>query len=102
MDQWMAYVSSAQNQEDILLWRALRNVRDGFYIDVGAADPASLSVTRLFYEQGWRGINLEPNAAYFASLSKARPRDINLPIGAGKQAGQFTFYNVADSGLSTF
>jgi FkbM family methyltransferase len=98
----MSYVSSAQNQEDILLWRALRQVKDGFYVDVGAADPVSLSVTRLFYEQGWHGINLEPNATYFATLSKARPRDINLPLGAGKDAGQHTFYNVGESGLSTF
>jgi FkbM family methyltransferase len=99
---FMQLVSSAQNQEDVMLWRSLRHVRDGFYIDVGAADPVSLSVTRVFYEQGWRGINLEPNAAYFATLHLARPRDINLPLGAGRESGQKTFYNVGDSGLSTF
>ncbi len=85
-----------------MLWRALRDVTGGFYIDVGAADPSSLSVTRIFYEHGWRGINLEPNAGYFAELSRARPRDINLPIGAGRTAGQSLFHDVGGSGLSTF
>jgi FkbM family methyltransferase len=98
----MKLISSAQNQEDVMLWRALRQVRGGFYIDVGAADPTDLSVTKIFYEQGWRGINLEPSPAYFTALSRARPRDINLRIGAGRETGARTFYNVANTGLSTF
>ena len=35
----MRFISYAQNNEDVLLWRALGHVRDGFYIDVGANDP---------------------------------------------------------------
>jgi FkbM family methyltransferase len=102
MNGTMPLVSSAQNQEDIMLWRALRQVEDGFYIDVGAADPAVDSVTRVFYEHGWRGINLEPNLAYFAALREARPRDVNLPFGAGRAAGTRTFHVVEGTGLSTF
>jgi FkbM family methyltransferase len=98
----MSLISFAQNQEDIMLWRALRQVRDGFYIDVGAADPSEWSVTRVFYEQGWHGINLEPNLSYFEPLHAARSRDINLPFGAGRESGQQTFYDVGGSGLSTF
>jgi FkbM family methyltransferase len=98
----MQLVSYAQNQEDIMLWRALRHVLGGFYIDVGAADPTDLSVTRIFYDRGWHGINLEPNPGYFAALAKARPRDINLAIGAGREAGQLTYHDVGGSGLSTF
>lgn len=85
-----------------MLWRALRDVENGFYIDAGAADPAELSVTRVFYEQGWHGLNLEPNPAFFAALSQARPRDINLLLGVGRQAGTSSFYNVGDGALSTF
>jgi FkbM family methyltransferase len=98
----MALVSFAQNQEDIMLWRALQNVRNGFYIDVGAADPVEWSVTKLFYDQGWCGINLEPQPEYFASLSKARPHDTNLRIAAGREAGSRTFHRIDKSGLSTF
>ena len=58
----MTFVSYAQNFEDVMLWRALREVTHGFYIDVGAADPDSDSVTRAFYDRGWSGINVEPVA----------------------------------------
>ena len=33
------FTSYAQNMEDIRLWRALRHVRSGRYIDIGAWDP---------------------------------------------------------------
>lgn len=95
-------MSYAQNQEDIMLWRALRHVQNGFYIDVGAADPSVLSVTRLFYDHGWSGINLEPNPDYFSSLVRERQRDINLSIGAGASNGSLTFHLIEGTGLSTF
>ncbi|MGF6645850.1 FkbM family methyltransferase [Paraburkholderia sp. GAS82] len=98
----MTLVSFAQNQEDILLWRALQQVSNGFYIDVGAADPSDLSITKLFYDHGWHGINLEPQGEYFASLSDARPHDINLRIAAGREAASLTFHRIDGSGLSTF
>ena len=33
------FVSYAQNYEDVMLWRALKHVKNGFYVDVGANDP---------------------------------------------------------------
>jgi hypothetical protein len=44
----MQLISYSQNNEDILLWRALKNVEKGFYIDVGANHPVDDSVTKLF------------------------------------------------------
>jgi hypothetical protein len=32
-----------------MLWRVLYDVKEGFYIDVGAAGPDDDSVTRAFY-----------------------------------------------------
>ncbi len=75
----MPLVSSAQTHEDIMLWRALRQVRDGFHIDLGATDPAASPVTRIFHEQGWRGVDPEPDPADFSGLSETRPRNIKLP-----------------------
>ena len=94
-------VSYAQNQEDIVLWRALRHVQHGFYVDVGANDPSDDSVTRLFYDRGWRGINVEPSPEYFARLHSARPRDINLACAAGDHDGSTTFYDTTTRGWST-
>ena len=70
----MAFVSHAQNFEDVMLWRALCHVRRGFYIDVGAADSSLYSVTRAFYDQGWCGINIEPVPAHFSALRNANVR----------------------------
>ena len=33
------FVSYAQHGEDVVLWRALSETRNGFYVDVGAFDP---------------------------------------------------------------
>ncbi|WP_175688787.1 FkbM family methyltransferase [Burkholderia anthina] len=98
----MTLLSFAQNQEDVMLWRALGHIRNGFYIDVGAADPVDLSVTKLFYDHGWHGINLEPQPAYFALLSAARPHDINLQLAAGREPASLIFHRIDGTGLSTF
>lgn len=98
----MTLISFAQNQEDIMLWRALRHIRNGFYIDVGAADPVEYSVTKLFYEHGWHGINIEPQPTYFELLSAVRPHDINLRLAAGREAASHLFHRIDGTGLSTF
>ena len=95
------FVSYAQNLEDVLLWRALQGVRDGFYIDIGANHPICDSVTKAFYDRGWHGINVEPVPSLYDKLVADRPRDINLcaAISAGKDSQ--TFFEVLGTGLST-
>jgi FkbM family methyltransferase len=96
------FVSYAQNFEDVMLWRALRHVGTGFYIDAGAYDPVSDSVTKAFYERRWRGINIEPAPAPYARLLAERPNDININAALGEQEGSAPFYLVAEgNGLST-
>ena len=79
-------ISYAQNFEDVMLWRALKHVEIGFYIDVGAHDPDMDSVTKAFYERGWRGINVEPISQWFERLQEKRPRDINLQLQQAQRA----------------
>lgn len=97
----MTFISYAQNFEDIRLWRALKYVENGFYIDVGANDPTSDSVTRAFYDHGWSGINVEPIQDYYDALCQQRSKDINLQCVAGETAQDLTFYAIAGTGLST-
>jgi FkbM family methyltransferase len=94
-------VSHAQNFEDVMLARALGNIKDGFYVDVGAWNPNIETVTRHFYERGWRGINVEPVPAYYAMLKTSRPRDINLCVAAGKENGRTAFTVIHSTGMST-
>ncbi|WP_228893752.1 FkbM family methyltransferase [Pseudoduganella aquatica] len=92
----MSFVSYAQNCEDVLLWRALGHVRNGFYIDVGANDPVLHSVSKAFYDSGWSGINIEPMPSYHAQFQAQRPRDLNLAVACGARDGEITLYEVPD------
>jgi FkbM family methyltransferase len=98
----MTFVSYAQNFEDVMLWRALKHVEQGFYIDVGAWSPDLDSVTRAFYERGWSGINIEPNPEFHQQLQQRRLRDRNLCLAVGDREGFLTMNFLSNSGLSTF
>ena len=95
------FISYAQNGEDILLFRALKHLAHGFYIDVGAQDPVEDSVTKAFYERGWRGINIEPVQHWHDRLVTDRPHDVNLKVAAADHSGELELFEVSDSGLST-
>jgi FkbM family methyltransferase len=94
-------VSYAQNFEDVILWRALKDVKDGLYIDVGAHDPDADSVSLLFYQRGWRGIHLEPVHEFAERLRLARPDEEVIEAAIGSETGPLTFYKIGDTGLST-
>jgi FkbM family methyltransferase len=95
-------VSFAQNAEDIRLWRALGAQPAGFYVDVGAGDPVTDSVTKLFYDAGWCGINVEPGPS-FPALVSARPRDVNLEVAIAVARGTRELWvSSPDPGLSSF
>jgi FkbM family methyltransferase len=97
----MNFISYAPNFEDVMLWRALRHVEHGFYLDVGAGAAVLGSVTQAFYQRGWRGINLEPARALHASLSAARPADVTLALLAGSTEAEALFYDSGDSQRSS-
>jgi FkbM family methyltransferase len=94
-------VSYAQNFEDVMLRRALQDIESGFYVDIGAADPDLDSVTRWFYSNGWRGINVEPDPRYFARLEELRSEDVNLQCAVGGASGNIIFNVTHAGGLST-
>lgn len=92
----------SQNQEDLILKSFFPNLTNGFYIDVGAHDPEYFSVTKLHYDSGWSGINIEPQKKYHSKLVKQRKRDINLNVAIGSRKTQKTFREYQDAdGLST-
>lgn len=96
-------ISYAQNGEDIVLFRLFRDQLFGRYIDVGAAHPVSDSVTKIFYDRGWRGINIEPSPVEFALLQAARDGDVNLAVALSDHVGTASLYlgSSDQSGLGT-
>jgi FkbM family methyltransferase len=100
MNQMISY---AQNGEDVILRRIFENQKTGFYIDIGASHPEFLSVTKHFYDQGWRGINVDPLKKSIDIFVKERPRDINLNLAISSENGLRDFFEVTDyPELSTF
>lgn len=98
----MSFISFAQNFEDVLLWRALKDVEQGCYVDVGAQHPRIDSVSQAFHDHGWRGIHVEPSPQYAEMLRDGRPGDIVLEAAVGSKRGKAVFHNIPDTGLSTF
>ncbi|WP_347485395.1 FkbM family methyltransferase [Vandammella animalimorsus] len=97
----MLFVSYAQNFEDVILWRALGHVENGFYIDIGAQDPKIDSVSLAFYERGWRGVSVEPVPAYADRLRQARPGEFVEQVAIGLESAPSTLHIFPDTGLST-
>jgi FkbM family methyltransferase len=85
-----------------MLARVFAGRRTGFYVDVGAADPVNLSVTKWFYDLGWHGLNIEPNRHLFDRLAADRPRDVNLCCGAGAATFEAEFFQPDIAELSSF
>lgn len=94
-------VSYAQNREDVYLYRILNQIKNGFYIDIGANDPIVDSVTKHFYDMGWSGINVEPELKWFKRLKKERPNDINLNLLISNKIQIKTFLSSKIRGQST-
>ncbi|MBT9371988.1 FkbM family methyltransferase [Rhizobium sp. CSW-27] len=95
------FTSYAQNFEDVILWRAFSHIDNGFYIDIGAQDPVTDSVSCGFYERGWRGVSIEPVHAYAEKMRDARPDEVVIEAAVGTGPGPIAFYCFPETGLST-
>ncbi|MGR5220940.1 FkbM family methyltransferase [Vibrio parahaemolyticus] len=97
----MTFISYAQNFEDVMLWRALKHIDNGFYIDVGANHPRVDSVTKAFYDHGWCGINIEPEKELYDLLVVDRKKDLNLNIAISSSVKTIDFFVSSTRGWST-
>ncbi|MCX2716544.1 hypothetical protein OQH61_02215 [Helicobacter sp. MIT 21-1697] len=79
--------SYAQQGEDLILQEMLNNIQYGFYVDVGAHHPFRFSNTYLFYQKGWKGINIDAMPNSMKLFSRFRPRDINIECGIALNGG---------------
>jgi FkbM family methyltransferase len=109
MGQMMTANSTyAIEAEDILIQRLHRAFlhqgadEPGFYVDIGAYDPSRASNTRLLYEAGWHGINIEPNPDQIEAFRKARPRDVTLNRGVAAARGAKTYTRFTEPMLNGF
>jgi FkbM family methyltransferase len=87
-------LSYTQNMEDYHLSLAFAGQRTGVYIDVGAGHPVADNVSFWFYERGWQGIVVEPQADLLDLHGRLRPRDVRIGALVGRQNGETDFHLV--------
>ena len=68
----------SQDQEDVFINNYLKNIKSGFYIDIGSYHPIRYSNTALLYNRGWQGINIDMNQTSVDLFNIVRKRDINI------------------------
>ncbi len=84
-----------------MLMRVFGAIERGYYIDVGAQHPRIDSVSRSFYEKGWRGLHIEPVPSYVERLRADRPDEPVIQAVLGENKRKVRFYEIAETGLST-
>lgn len=102
--QALGKISYSQCGEDLIVRYIFDSLKvpSPVYLDIGAHHPTFLSNTFLLYEQGARGINIEPDTTLFEAFAKQRSRDINLNVGISDQEGELPFYVMSTPTLNTF
>jgi FkbM family methyltransferase len=96
------FISFGQNAEDVVLWRALRHVPKGRYVEVGANQPTISSITRAFYNRGWTGIEVEPVGQFVEAFRRERPDDVVVQAAVtDADVETITLHVIDDTGLST-
>jgi Methyltransferase FkbM domain len=91
--------------EDVLIFKISRDylgIDKGFYVDVGAHHPFSLSNTYLLYQSGWRGVNIDAMPGSMIPFDEYRTGDINIEMGVSLHPGSLRFSMFADPALNGF
>jgi FkbM family methyltransferase len=104
-DQHFGHITYSQHGEDLMLVNifALLGIEKPSYLDLGAHHPVNISNTKLLYDRGSRGINVEANPSLIDAFKCHRPEDLNLNVGVGIASGMNTFYMYDEaSGRNTF
>jgi FkbM family methyltransferase len=104
-DQHYGHITYSQHGEDLMILNmfSLMGIDKPSYLDLGAHHPENISNTKLLYDRGSRGVNVEANPYLMEAFKKQRPEDINLNIGVGTQCSTKLFYMYDDtSGRNTF
>lgn len=91
----MPRISYTRNFEDVMIHRCLGHIKNGFYVDAGAYLPVADSNTFGLYQDGWRGIAIEPQSRFHALWQQQRPQDILVKAAVGDSVGEITFYELA-------
>ena len=91
----------SQEGEDLILARFFEGKKQGFYVDVGAHHPVRFSNTYLFYQRGWRGINIDGMPGSMKEFDKMRPGDQNIEALISSEPREVEFFLFNEPALNT-
>lgn len=99
-------ISYSQDGEDLVLVSLLRNKFSinykGYYVDIGAYHPLTFSNTKIFYDIGWRGINIDATPGSMSAFEKMRPLDTNIVAGIADKKGEMYYHMFEEPALNCF
>jgi hypothetical protein len=75
----------------------------GFYVDIGAHHPKRFSNTNIFYQMGWRGINIDGTPGSMREFNVQRIGDINIEAAiSDNDSDVVSYYEFEESALNSF
>ena len=94
----MPIMFRSQYGEDVVLWDLLGQPTSGFFIEVGAFDGVSYSVSFALEAMGWKGLLIEAIPDRFAACRAARPnsRVVNAALSKPGSPTEATFHIAQD------
>lgn len=103
-DQHFGQITYSQHGEDMVILNifAQLGIDKPSYLDLGAHHPSRISNTKLLYERGSRGVNIEANRHLIEAFYEQRPLDKNIHTGVSVVDGEAILYMFDDfSGRNT-
>ncbi len=91
----------SQTGEEIVIQWILKDIKQGFYLDVGCHHPYKISNTFQLYLKGWRGIAIDANPTLIEKWKRKRKNDIALVAAVSDEEKEVTFYEFKESEVNT-
>jgi FkbM family methyltransferase len=91
----------SQTGEEIIIQWILKDIKNGFFVDVGCHHPYKISNTFKLYLEGWRGISIDANEKVIRKFKIARPEDISILAAVSDEEKEVTFYQFKESEVNT-
>ena len=89
--------------EDLYINEYFKNIKNGFYVDIGAFNPIRGSNTYLLYKKGWSGINIDAdkNSIRMFKILRRKDYNFNFAISSLEDKEIDFFYEKQSSAVKT-
>lgn len=94
-------INFSQTGEEIVIQWILKDIKQGFYLDVGCHHPYKISNTFQLYLNGWQGIAIDANPILIEKWKRKRKNDIPLVAAISDEEKEVTFYEFKESEVNT-